>query len=79
MNLREVLDKNGTTEPTMLKGFGLIFAAQMLRAVSTSLEVQGDLLTTGVERLPYHLSALGALILAGIAFVWGLVSMVRRA
>ncbi len=63
----------------MLKGFGLIVAALVLRGVSSSLEAQGDLLTTGAERLPYHLSALGALILAGIAFLWGLVSMVRRA
>ena len=63
----------------MLKGFGLIVAALVLRGISSSLEAQGDLLTTGAERLPYHLSALGALICAGIAFLWGLVSMVRRA
>lgn len=62
----------------MLKGFGLIFAALVLQAVSKALETQGDMLLTGGERLPWHVTALLVLILAAIAFIAGLVSMVRR-
>lgn len=62
----------------MFKGFLLIIAAIILRGFSKLLETHGDSLATGAERLPWHLSALGLLICAGIAFVWGLIAIVRR-